>query len=150
LKDHGFTYDILIHADQLDFIPEFAGRFPDQPFVIDHLAKPPIAAGEWEGWAQGMMKVAAMEHVSCKISGMVTEAGWKTWKKADFRKYMDIVVEAFGPKRIMFGSDWPVCLLAAEYAQVLEICEDYFSSFSTEEKEDFFGGNAIRFYQLNS
>jgi len=148
LARFGFTYDILIYADQLKYIPEFVGAFMNQRFVIDHLAKPRIKEREISEWKKEIQKIARFENVSCKISGMVTEADWKNWKQDDFIPYIDVVIEAFGPNRIMYGSDWPVCLVAASYEQMLGIVEEYFSSFSETEQELFFGKNAIQFYNL--
>ena len=148
LEKFGFTYDILIYADQLRFIPEFVGAFINQKFVIDHLAKPQIKNREISEWKNEIQKIARFENVYCKISGMVTEADWKHWKQDDFVPYVDVVIEAFGPERIMYGSDWPVCLVAASYEQTLGIVGEYFSSFSETEQELFFGKNAIQFYNL--
>lgn len=149
LKKYNFTYDILIFKDQLQYIPKFVSVFPDQPFIIDHIAKPDIKKGDIDQWRNDIQQLSRFENLYCKISGMVTEADWKNWKKEDFRSYLDIVVEAFGIDRIMFGSDWPVCLVAAaSYNEMLGIVEDYFSPFSKEEQEKFFGLNAIRFYNL--
>jgi L-fuconolactonase len=148
LKKYNFTYDILIFKDQLQYIPKFVSSFPDQPFVIDHIAKPDIKNGEVDEWKKDIEHAAQFENVFCKISGMVTEADWKGWKKEDFKPYLDVVVEAFGTNRVMFGSDWPVCLVAASYKEMLSIVEDYFSSFSKEEQEKIFGLNAIGFYNL--
>jgi len=148
LRKYNFTYDILIFKDQLQYLPKMVSSFPDQRFVIDHIAKPDIKNGEIDQWKKDIQKIARFENVHCKISGMVTEADWKNWKKEDFKPYLDAVVEAFGTDRIMFGSDWPVCLVAASYKEMLDIVEDYFSSFSEEEQEKFFGWNAIRFYNL--
>ena len=145
---HGFTYDILIFADQLKYIPEFVSAFPNQKFVIDHIAKPSIKYREIDQWKKGIREVAKHENVWCKISGMVTEADWKNWKQQDLVPYLDAIVEAFGTKRIMYGSDWPVCLLAASYENVLGIVEQYFSAFSESERRLFFGENAIQFYNL--
>lgn len=149
LKRFGFTYDILVFADQLRYIPQFVSAFPEQLFVIDHIAKPAIKQGRIQAWKKDIQAVAAHENVYCKISGMVTEADWKNWKQEDFVPYLDAVVEAFGTERIMYGSDWPVCLVAADYAGMLGIVTDYFSSFSRNEQELFFGNNAIRFYNLS-
>ena len=143
-----YTYDLLILPDQLGYTADFLSAFPDQEFVIDHLAKPPIKEKSIDRWAEDIHEVAKHKNVSCKISGMVTEADLKGWRKEDFTKYMDVIVEAFGPDRIMFGSDWPVCLAAASYGEVLEIVKDYFSSYSEHEQQLFFGGNAVRFYKL--
>lgn len=148
LEKFGFTYDILIYADQLKYLPEFVGAFMNQKFVIDHLAKPRIKDQEIGDWKKEIQNVARFENVYCKISGMVTEADWKNWKQDDFIPYIDAVIEAFGPHRIMYGSDWPVCLVAASYGQMLGIVQEYFSSFSETEQELFFGKNAIKFYSL--
>lgn len=149
LRSFGYTYDILIYPDQLGYTREFVANFPDQPFVIDHIAKPHIKDRYiTEEWRSAIRAVAECENVSCKISGMVTEADWEHWKPEHLRVYIDTVVEAFGTDRILFGSDWPVCLVAASYAQVLQVVKDYFSSFTADEQAAFFGGNAIKFYRL--
>lgn len=149
LKTYGYTYDILIYPDQLGYTKEFAAAFPDQPFVLDHIAKPHIKDRYiTDEWRDAMRAVAANANLYCKISGMVTEADWYHWKPEHFRVYLDTVVEAFGTSRILYGSDWPVCLVAASYRQVYDIVRDYFSSFSTDEQAAFFGGNAIKIYNL--
>lgn len=148
LEPFNFTYDILIYADQLKYVPQFVAAFPQQKFVIDHLAKPNIKAQQIDEWTIDMMAAAVHENVFCKISGMVTEADWKNWKKEDFIPYIDVVCEAFGPDRIMFGSDWPVCLVAASYEETISIVSEYFSSFTAEEQNQFFRTNAIQFYNL--
>ena len=148
LERFNFTYDILIYPDQLEYIPAFVAAFPNQKFVIDHIAKPRIYLQENYIWQKGIESVARYENVYCKISGMVTEAG-RNWKREDFTPYLDIVVNAFGAKRIMYGSDWPVCLVAGNYEDQLDIVKEYFSSFSQHEQELFFGLNAIQFYQLH-
>jgi L-fuconolactonase len=148
LHKHNFTYDILIYADQLKYVKGFVAGFPKQKFVIDHLAKPDIKHKNSEEWKKDIYAAAEYENVYCKISGMVTEADWGKWKEEDFTPYLDTIVEAFGVNRIMFGSDWPVCLLAASYSQVADIPAKYFSSFSELEQDKFFGGNAIQFYDL--
>jgi L-fuconolactonase len=148
LKKFGFAYDILIYADQLKYIPQFVSASPDQKFVIDHLAKPEIKDKKIEEWQKEIKEVAKYDNVCCKISGMVTEADWKNWKQEDLIPYIDVVIESFGPHRIMFGSDWPVCLVAASYEKVLSIVEEYFFSFSEAEQELFFGKNAMQFYNL--
>ena len=148
LKKYNYTYDILIFTDQLAYTLDFVKAFPEQPFVIDHIAKPLIKqqiVGEWKDY---MFKIASFQNVYCKISGLVTEADWTDWKKEDFKTYLDIVVEAFGTNRIMYGSDWPVCQLAATYEAQFGIVQDYFSSFSKTEQNKFFGGNAVEFYNL--
>lgn len=148
LGEHGFTYDILIYPKQLPAALELVAAVPEQRFVIDHMAKPEIRTGNYEEWAKHMRAIAQNPNVFCKISGMVTEADWHGWKKADFKPYLDVVFEAFGTERLMFGSDWPVCLLAASCRQVKEIVEDYLREFPAHEKNKIFGENAIRFYGL--
>ena len=148
LNQYGFAYDILIFPDQLQFIPELVKALPDQRFVIDHIAKPGIKQQEIAAWATDIKAVAQYQNVWCKVSGMVTEADWKQWKKEDFTPYLDVVTEAFGAKRIMYGSDWPVCQVAASYEKMLEIVQEYYASFSREEQALIFGGNATRFYHL--
>ncbi|MEO6722893.1 MAG: amidohydrolase family protein [Ferruginibacter sp.] len=148
LQKFGFTYDILIFPDQLGYAAELVAAFPDQKFVLDHIAKPAIKAGEITEWENNIRALGNFENVYCKLSGMVTEADWTGWKQEDFAPYMDVVVQSFGTGRIMFGSDWPVCLVAASYEQVLEITTAYFAAFSENEKELFFGGNATKFYNL--
>jgi L-fuconolactonase len=150
LSNFRLTYDILIYPDQLEYAKDLVAEFPDQQFVIDHLAKPEVKKGNIKEWAKDIKAIAAHENVYCKISGMVTEADWKSWKPQDFTPYIDVVVEAFGINRIMYGSDWPVCLVAADYEQVLNIVQQYFLNFTSEEREKFFSANAIKFYQLKS
>ncbi|MDP4260977.1 MAG: amidohydrolase family protein [Bacteroidota bacterium] len=149
LKKYNFTYDILIFPDQLKHTLHFVKAFPDQPFIIDHIAKPGIKNKKIDEWKTGIEAIAKYENVYCKISGMVTEADWKQWKNEDFLPYIETVIEAFGPDRILFGSDWPVCLVAASYEKMILIVKDFFSSFSPGEQEKFFGGNAVKFYNLN-
>jgi len=149
LNKYHFTYDILIFPDQLKYAAELAKEFPDQLFVIDHIAKPDIKNKKIKDWKKDIQNIAEAENVYCKISGMVTEADLKNGKKEDLHPYIDTVVEAFGTNRIMYGSDWPVCLLAAPYGSVLDIVKEYFSSFSKNEQDNFFGKNACTFYNLN-
>ncbi len=144
----GYTYDLLIFVDQLAYTLELVRAFPDQPFVIDHIAKPFIREQTMGEWPAYMNQLAACPNVSCKISGLVTEADWHRWKPADFTPYLDTVVEAFGTDRIMYGSDWPVCTLAGPYDAVYKLVADYFNGFSQIEQDKFFGGNATRFYNL--
>ncbi|QCR22219.1 amidohydrolase [Pontibacter sp. SGAir0037] len=148
LGENGYTYDILIYPDQLKHTKYFVATFPDQAFVVDHLAKPNIREQKLYDWKRDMLTLGHFENVFCKLSGMVTEADLKNWRKEDFRPYLDTVVEAFGTKRIMFGSDWPVCLAAGSYDEILGIVQDYFAEFSQSEQADFFGGNAAAFYKL--
>lgn len=148
LRYFEYTFDILIYADQLKYVEEFVSAFPDQLFVIDHIAKPNIRKREIDEWRKGIQRVANHQNVYCKISGMVTEADWFHWKKDDFKPYIDTVVNSFGINRIMYGSDWPVCLVAGSYREVKDIVDDYFSYFTLEEQEKFFRKNAIKFYNL--
>lgn len=148
LQQFGFTYDILIFPDQLQYVPALVQAFPDQKFVIDHIAKPNIKEQKTADWIKDIQALSGYENLYCKISGMVTEANWKDWEQKDFTPYLDTVVETFGTNRIMFGSDWPVCLVAASYQQMLAIVTDYFSSFTENEQAQFFGLNAIEFYNL--
>jgi len=148
LKRYSYTYDILIFPDQLVYTADFVSRFPDHPFVIDHIAKPNIKNQQIGEWEKGIRKIAKFENVFCKVSGMVTEADWQLWKPADFYACLHVIVEAFGMDRLMFGSDWPVCKVAAGYEQVVAIVKDYFSAFSKAEQEKFFGENALKFYNI--
>jgi L-fuconolactonase len=148
LNKYGYTYDILIFEKYLPNTLKFIEALADQTFVIDHIAKPLIKDQIMEDWAKNIKKVGAFENVYCKISAMTTEADWLNWRKSDFTKYLDVVVEAFGTERIMYGSDWPVCQLAATYEAQFEIVKDYFSKFSPSEQDLFFGGNATKFYSL--
>ena len=148
LEQHGFTYDILVFPHQLGAVLEFVQRFPNQKFVIDHLAKPYIKDGFFDGWAAMMREIAKHENVYCKVSGMVTEADWQGWEYADFVPYLDLVAEAFGTKRLMFGSDWPVCLLGGNYNMVLGVVQRYFDSFSLDEQVSVFGKNGSDFYKI--
>lgn len=148
LKERGFTYDILIYPKQLEAAVEFVRLFPDQRFVIDHIAKPFIREGRLDNWASHMKTLAQFDNVYCKLSGMVTEADWKNWKPEYFVPYLDLVLESFGSQRVMYGSDWPVCLVAASYKQQLNIVEQYITTFSSSEQTDIMGENAVRFYNL--
>jgi L-fuconolactonase len=148
LNRYGFSFDLLILPDQLGYAEQLVNAFPEQRFVIDHMAKPHIKQGIIGDWKEAIRKFAPHRHVYCKISGLVNEADWEFWEEEDFRPYIDTVLETFGTKRVMFGSDWPVCLLAATYNQVKDITDDYFYSFTTAEQGDFFGNNAKIFYHL--
>jgi L-fuconolactonase len=148
LKNFDFTYDILIFPKHLPAAIELVKKNPYQKFVIDHIAKPYIRNGLIDEWTKDMRVIAHYENVFCKISGMVTEADHKLWKAADFTPYLEEVVRVFGTKRIMYGSDWPVCLVASSFSKTMNIAKEYFSSFSNEEQDNFFGNNATSFYQL--
>jgi len=148
LSDFGLTYDILVYPRQLPAALSLVERLPDSSFVVDHLAKPLIGKGETEPWATHMRELAQHANVWCKVSGLVTEADWRQWRLEDIRPYLDIVFEAFGPDRLMFGSDWPVCLLAASYREVFDLIDGYSSHLTVSERERLFGGNAASFYGL--
>jgi L-fuconolactonase len=150
LREFGFTYDILIYPKQLPAAVELVSTFPEQRFVIDHMAKPEIKTAESATWSACIRSIAGNPNVYCKLSGLVTEADWHSWDSEDFKFYLDVVFEAFGPERLMFGSDWPVCLLAASYGQVKRLIEDYVDRYSSKEKEKIFGSNAVRFYSLKA
>lgn len=148
LEQYHFTYDILILPDQLPYLPALISRFPNQRFVIDHLAKPSIRTGAYQPWKKDIQKVAAYGNVYCKVSGMVTEATPGNWKDSDFVPYIETVLEAFGIERLMYGSDWPVCLAEADYTNVINLTRSYFHTFSEEEQLMFFYRNAVDFYHL--
>jgi L-fuconolactonase len=146
LKQFGLTYDILIFPRQLPAAIQLVARFPEQPFVLDHLAKPFIRDGTLSPWREQVRELARFPHLLCKVSGMVTEAKWAGWQPADFRPYLETVLECFGPERLMFGSDWPVCLLAAGYESVFALAHDFFRALPDAQQAAIFGGNAGRFY----
>lgn len=148
LAAYGFSYDLLIRPSQLQAALELVEKFPNQRFVIDHLAKPLIKDHTLEPWATLIRRIAQQPNVYCKLSGLVTEADWAAWTAADFQPYLDIVLEAFGAQRLMFGSDWPVCLLAAEYQQVLALVAQYISPLSKAEQSAILGSNAATFYRV--
>jgi L-fuconolactonase len=146
LKPFGLTYDILIFPKQLPAAIKLVETFPEQAFVLDHIAKPPIKDGVIDPWREHIDQLAGHRNCWCKVSGMVTEADWSSWKPADFRSYLDVVFEAFGMDRLMYGSDWPVCLLGGSYERVHGLARDYVSDFSEADQTKFFGANAARFY----
>jgi L-fuconolactonase len=150
LSDFGFTYDILVYARQLPAAVKLVEKFPEQHFVLDHIGKSKINDGVTDCWRRSIQSLAAHPHVYCKVSGLVTEADWKHWRADDFNPYLDVVFETFGTDRLIFGSDWPVCLLAANYRQVKAIIDDYTSRLPQAAKDKIFGLNAIRFYGLTT
>lgn len=149
LNDFGLTFDLLVYPRQLPAALSLVERLPDQLFVVDHMAKPLIVEGLTEPWGGQMRELAGYPNVWCKVSGLVTEADWDAWRPKDFRPYLDLVFDAFGPDRLMFGSDWPVCLLAAEYGRVVDLIQDYTGDLPPAERNQVFGGTAARFYGLN-
>lgn len=150
LSGFSLRYDLLIYPKQLPAAIELVRHFPDQPFVLDHCAKPLIAAGVMEPWASQIKLLAGASNVFCKVSGLVTEANRTYWDAEQLRPYFELIAEAFGPERLMWGSDWPVCLLASNYQRWLETAEAWVRDWSGEQKEAFFGGNARRFYGIGA
>jgi L-fuconolactonase len=146
LAAYGLTYDILIYPKQLEAAIRLADNFPAQPFVLDHIAKPPIKDGTIEPWATQLRRLAQLPNVHCKVSGMLTEADHQAWTPEQFRPYLDVVFEAFGPSRLMYGSDWPVCLFAGSYEQAYRLVDDYTRGLTAAERAGLFGGNAAAFY----
>jgi L-fuconolactonase len=148
LAEFGLTYDILIYPSQLKAALHLVREVPEVNFVIDHLAKPYIKKQEISRWSNFMAEIAKNQHVSCKLSGMVTEADWQNWSKKDFFPYLDVAFEQFGPDRLLFGSDWPVCLVAANYTQVKNLIEEYLVPWGDEVQAKVMGANAVTFYSL--
>jgi len=148
LEEFGLAYDILIYTRHLAVAAEFVKRFPRQRFVLDHLAKPPIKSGQTEVWEVGIRRLAEFPNVYCKLSGMVTEADWQQWKPEDMRPYLDVAFNAFGPDRLMIGSDWPVCLVASSYQRTLDLVRNYIQNLAPESRDAVLGGNALRFWGL--
>jgi L-fuconolactonase len=150
LEEFNLAYDILIYTKHLPVAAEFVRRFPRQRFVLDHLAKPPIKSGAVDVWESGIRELASFPNVYAKVSGLVTEADWQTWKPENIRPYLSVAFECFGPRRLMIGSDWPVCTVAGTYARVMDLLKDYLGKYSAEEKEAVLGGNAAKFWKLKS
>ena len=149
LAAFGVSYDLLVHTRHLKYARQVAEECPELSFVIDHMAKPLIAHGEFDQWARELRPLATYPNVYCKLSGLVTQANWITWTTDDLRPYVEYALELFGAERLMFGSDYPVCLLAASYERVLESFQELLKDLSTEDRDRIFGGNAARFYRLN-
>ena len=148
LGQRGYTYDLLTYPNQLPAALQLVDACPNQFFVIDHLSKPDIKAGDWKAWKKSLQPFSERELVYAKVSGMVTEADWKKWSPADLFPYLEITLELFGPKRLLFGSDWPVCLVAGQYKEVLGVIESFADKLSAHEKEALFGGTAKEFYKI--
>jgi len=149
LKSYNYTYDILIYHYQLRDALEFVSKFPDQKLVIDHCAKPDIKNKTIDDWKSLISQIAKQQNVYCKLSGLFTEAAWKNWSPGDFYPYLDVVFDAFGTDRLMYGSDWPVMLLSGIYVQWKSLLEKYMENFREEDKEKVFALNAIQFYNLS-
>lgn len=148
LAQRGLPYELLIRPPHLAASLQVARKFPSLPLVVDHSAKPRIAQRGWDDWAGGLAELAQCPNVWCKLSGMITEADWANWQPADLKPYLDHVLATFGPERVLFGSDWPVCLLAGSYDRVIAALETGLAHLSVAEREKIFGGNAVRLYQL--
>lgn len=148
LEKFNYTYDLLILPNQLTSATKLCAQFPNQKFVIDHLAKPNIRQQQLEPWRKDITLLAKNENVYCKVSGMVTEADWQHWRTEDITPYLDVVFHVFGTDRILYGSDWPVCLVAASYETQLSIVSNYLKTFSESAKQKVMGENAVNFYNL--
>jgi L-fuconolactonase len=148
LEERGLAYDILIYERHLPAAVEFVSRFERQRFVVDHLAKPDIRSGRMCAWEQGLRQLAAFPNVWCKLSGLVTEADWSRWTPAQLRPYLDVAFDCFGARRLMIGSDWPVCTVAADYARALGVVMEYLADRPRDEQDAVLGGNAEKFWNL--
>ena len=148
LGKRGYAYDLLTKTPHMRAAIELVKAAPETQFVVDHISKPYIADGVLEPWSTLIQELAQLPNTICKVSGLVTEAKWDSWKRSDFTPYIDLLLEHFGPSRLMFGSDWPVALLAGSYKEVLSLAEELTSQLSTSEKEDFWSGTAKRAYKL--
>jgi len=148
LAEFGLAYDLLLHPRHLPVSAQLVQEFPAQTFVLDHLAKPAIADGTLEPWRRDIRELAKFPNVSCKLSGMVTEARWKQWNPDDFRPYLEAVLDAFGPSQLMIGSDWPVCTLSADYAHTVGIVFDFVQRLTETERDGILGGNCARIYRI--
>lgn len=148
LSQYELVYDVLVYPRQLPAAVEFCKLVPEQSFVLDHIAKPHVPSRELEPWARHLRALAALPNVTCKVSGLITEADWSHWSATDLEPFLDVVLEAFGPSRLMYGSDWPVCLLAGEYDQVYNLAAAFASRLSAPEQRAFFGETAREVYGL--
>jgi L-fuconolactonase len=148
LEEFDLAYDILIYPRHLAVACEFVERFPHQRFVLDHLAKPMIKDGEIDSWAQGIRQLALFPNIFCKLSGLVTEADWQNWNREQIDPYLAVAFEAFGPDRLMIGSDWPVCLVAASYDRAMCVVKNYLDRHWPQSREAVLGGNAKKFWRL--
>lgn len=149
LDAYDLRYDLLLYPKHIPIAIEVVRQFPEQPFVLDHIAKPFIKDGVIGAWEDDIRRLASFDNVWCKVSGMVTEAAWGAWTREDFAPYLDIVFECFGVGRLMFGSDWPVCTLAGSYRDVVGIVESYIAGLSADERAAVMGGNAAAFYGIS-
>jgi L-fuconolactonase len=148
LETYNLSYDILVYHNQLEEVVSFVQNFPNQRFVLDHIGKPSIKTKEIEQWKFQLNELAKFPNVYCKISGLITETTFNKWEASDFTPYLDVVVKSFGIDRLLFGSDWPVCLLSGSYEDTLNLVENYFEVFSEKEKAQIMGENAQKFYNI--
>lgn len=148
IADFGYSYDLLAFHSQLPFIIQLVNQHPEGRFVLDHLGKPDLKNEDIAAWERSINELAAFPNVSCKLSGLVTEGDWDNWTEQQVTRCLDICVSAFGTERLLFGSDWPVCLLATTYDRWLDLLVRYFDGFSAQKKAGIFGGNAAAFYQI--
>ena len=149
LGTQDYVYELLTKTEQMPAAIELVHSAPNTMFVLDHISKPRIAAGEIEPWASHIKTLAKFDNLTCKVSGMITEAKWNSWKLSDYKPYFDIVLENFGTNRIMFGSDWPVALLSGTYKKVYELAEYLTNDFSNSEKQKFWFDNAKSVFGLD-
>jgi len=150
LELRGVSYDLLVHSRHLKYAQAVAANCPGLRLVIDHMAKPPIERGEIIEWAGEIKEAARFPNIWCKLSGLVTEASWRNWSIGDLKPFVNVALEYFTPQRMMFGSDWPVCLLAAPYDRVLEACQELLSEVGDEDRECILSKNAASFYRLQT
>jgi L-fuconolactonase len=148
LKRYGLTYDLLLRPPHIASATRLVDALPEQPFVVDHIAKPLIAKGEFSPWHEDLTALSRRPNVLCKLSGLVTEADWDNWTPDQIRPYLDVVLDLFGPERLMIGSDWPVCTVAAEYGEVMSLVVDWTDRLSADERDAVLGGNCARFYNI--
>lgn len=148
LRAFDLAYDLLLYPRHLPVAMKLAREFPDQRFVLDHIAKPAIREGLISPWREDLERLAECPNVTCKLSGLVTEAQWGRWRPEEFHRYLDIVVAAFGPDRLMIGSDWPVCTLSGDYVGTMSVVVDYLQRFPSHVREAVLGGTCARFYDI--
>lgn len=148
LAGFGLAYDVLVYPRQLPAATKLVAEFPQQRFVLDHIAKPLIAQGTLDPWQTDIRALAQFPNVWCKLSGMVTEARWKEWHPADFKPYLDVVFDAFTPERLMIGSDWPVCTVSSDYGKTMRLVGEYAAQLTQVQQGAILGGNCAEFYRL--
>ena len=150
LEAFGLAYDILVYPRHLPVAADFVARFDRQPFVLDHLGKPDVRRGAIDAWEKDLRRLAEFPNVFCKLSGLVTEADWARWSPSQLRPYLDVACDCFGAQRLMIGSDWPVCTVAADYTRTMSVVMEYVSSWTAENRDAVLGGNAARFWKLKA